>query len=254
MTSLFLALLVLAAPAKSPGKEKVRAPVDHDPPQLSHLPLGQAAQGRDLRIEAMITDASGVFAPTLSWRVAGGSWKKVPLVPSPDGMSYAATVPGAEITGDVEYFLEAFDKANNGPSSAGSAASPFVARVPAAAAPPPPPSMDLSGPVDLGGSSMGAGPSTVPQWATIGAGAVVAVLGGVLWMVASGDARDLRAQYTRGGAFKPADGEKAASAAFLGRVGSGLVFAGVLTGGGGAIWLAAGSSSSGTVVGMRLAF
>ena len=78
-------------------------------PDIQHAPPILRAGG-PLIVRARITTETEVYRPRLYWRNAGETaWKEVALEPQPDGQ-LAATVPAREVKGDVEYYLQAFDK------------------------------------------------------------------------------------------------------------------------------------------------
>ena len=104
-------------------------------PTITHTPVATAQPGQPLTLTAMIHSSNGVFQPVLDFRRAGDSaWTKVPLLGS-GGDVYAATIPGANLSGDIEYYLEAYDNDGNGPARAGSPDAPFHVAIVSAVAP-----------------------------------------------------------------------------------------------------------------------
>lgn len=115
------------------------APVDTAAPRIEHEAVESAVRGRALTLRARITDESGVFDPALLYRVGRtGPFLRLPMA-AIDGERdlYTATVPAEVVSGDLEYFLEAFDEQGNGPARFGAEEVPVLVRVLARAAPPP---------------------------------------------------------------------------------------------------------------------
>jgi len=98
---------------------------DRKPPKMVHEPITKATTGEPIEIRVTITDPSGVFEARLHYRLAsGGEFLSASLVKT-GGDEYVATIPAAAVTGDVEYFLEAFDVHGNGPALVGSQPKPL---------------------------------------------------------------------------------------------------------------------------------
>jgi hypothetical protein len=106
-------------------------PPDDEAPQLSHQPAAGATRGKAMTVAAHATDASGVFGPILYVRKKGlGAGDYIPIkmiaskiVPG----DYAVDVPAGLTNVDgLEYYIEAWDHAGNGPTRAGSAEVPFA--------------------------------------------------------------------------------------------------------------------------------
>jgi hypothetical protein len=94
-------------------------------PTIEHTPVTQAQAGQPLTLTATIHSGNGVFQPVVNFRSEGGAtWSKVPLLPSSGG-AYSATLPGANLTGNIEYYVEAYDNDGNGPARAGSPETPY---------------------------------------------------------------------------------------------------------------------------------
>ncbi|MHB1843603.1 MAG: hypothetical protein ACYCWW_02045 [Deltaproteobacteria bacterium] len=102
-------------------------------PAIQHAPISQAVPGQPLTITATIQSAHGVFEPTAIFRRVGDpAWMKQALLPEGEGR-FSVTLPGASVTSDLEYYLEAYDDDGNGPARAGGPDAPFrVAVAPAA--------------------------------------------------------------------------------------------------------------------------
>ncbi len=102
-------------------------------PTIQHAPVSQAQPGQPLTLTATIHSGNGVFQPTVYFRHAGEqNWTKVPLIPS-GGDIFTATLPGATLSSNVEYYLETYDNDGNGPARAGSPDAPFQVAVAMAA-------------------------------------------------------------------------------------------------------------------------
>ena len=142
-----------APAAANPVPGAQTGPADLDPPSITHTPVTTAPKGKPLTIRARITDPSGVFQPVAYLRRKGlGTGDYIPI-----GMirsrvtqgEYAVEIPPALVSDDLEYYLEAYDNAGNGPARSGSPAEPLALKVdeepevmtapadPATAAPPP---------------------------------------------------------------------------------------------------------------------
>jgi hypothetical protein len=109
---------------------------DKKPPKIVHEPIGKASIGEPIEIRATITDQSPVFGATVYYRlVGGGNFLSASLVKT-SGDDYVATIPGQAVSGDIEYYLEAYDKHLNGPTLVGSQPKPLRIAVAAATKPP----------------------------------------------------------------------------------------------------------------------
>ena len=97
---------------------------DSEPPTLKHESIGEAPLYEPIRFNVSIEDVSGVFAPSIYYRYVGqGEYRVVELTKRE--AVYTAQISGSEVTGDIEYFIEAFDEQGNGPSRLGSPNQPF---------------------------------------------------------------------------------------------------------------------------------
>jgi hypothetical protein len=106
-------------------------PDDGEPPQLTHQIVATGVRGKPLTIAAHAIDANGVFGPILSVRKKGlGTGDYVPIKMTPSKIvpgDYSVDVPAALTNVDaLEYYIEAWDLAGNGPSRAGSAEQPIA--------------------------------------------------------------------------------------------------------------------------------
>jgi hypothetical protein len=109
--------------------------VDNDPPVLTHTPVTTAKKGKPLTVTAHATDPSGVFGPVLYLRKKGmpaTDYIPMRMVPSRAGApgTYAVEIPPGLVSVDaLEYYIEAWDNAGNGPTRAGSPESPLAVKV-----------------------------------------------------------------------------------------------------------------------------
>jgi hypothetical protein len=88
------------------------APALASPPKFEHTPPAEVTAGQDVTIKAGIKASGGVFDPYLWYRKVGDkNFKKISLKPAANN-EYSATIPGSEVTGDLEYYLQAFDQAD----------------------------------------------------------------------------------------------------------------------------------------------
>jgi hypothetical protein len=109
-------------------------PDDGEPPQLTHQPVAAGTRGKPLTVAAHAVDANGVFGPILYVRRRGlGTGDYVPIrmiaskiVPG----DYSVDVPAAltNVEG-LEYYIEAWDTAGNGPARAGSSEVPMAVAI-----------------------------------------------------------------------------------------------------------------------------
>jgi hypothetical protein len=88
------------------------APAFAAPPKFEHTPPAETTMGQDVTIKAVIKASGGVFDPYLWFRKVGDkNFKKISLKPGSNN-EYSATIPGSEVTADLEYYLQAFDAAD----------------------------------------------------------------------------------------------------------------------------------------------
>jgi hypothetical protein len=136
---------------------------DHEGPVLEHVPVADGQpEGAPVRVAAIADDPSGVAAVTLHVAAEGGGWQPVPLAPGPDGLTWAADLPGAWVRPPaVSYALEAVDaspNANGAWAPAAGTAAPYEFAVEPAPAPDVVGGADAGGGVDAGvGVDAGAG-------------------------------------------------------------------------------------------------
>jgi hypothetical protein len=120
-----------SAPAAAQPAFEPQVPDDGEPPQLTHQLVAAGVRGKPLTIAAHAIDANGVFGPILSVRKKGlgaGDYVSLKMVPSKIVPGdYSVDVPAALTNVDaLEYYIEAWDIAGNGPSRAGSPEQPVV--------------------------------------------------------------------------------------------------------------------------------
>ena len=108
---------------------------DTRPPQISDVRAGERAG--QVRVEARITDETGVLSAVCHHRRPGGKVESSPMVKNDLDDVFRASFPGGA---DTEYWIEASDLLGNGPAAHGSAAKPFTvgtSKAVASAEPPP---------------------------------------------------------------------------------------------------------------------
>lgn len=261
LTTRFLPLVFFATSAlAAPRREKPPAD-DKEPPSIVHAPLREAQFNNELRFEAEIYDASGVFEPLVSWRRAGqASWQTLKLE-KVAGDRFLAALPSYQVQGDLEYFIEAYDTQGNGPARFANPERPVRVRVvgaPQASPAAPPVAAPALQPAAAPASAVApAAPSAPPSPApapvlapapesgafpigpaiTLGVGALAAAAGAILWFGASADAEELNRRYATGASLSVEDHNLAAAASGRGRIGSILMIAGGAVALGGAGWL-----------------
>lgn len=78
-----------------------------------HTPLTEFPAGVPLRVQAMVTDASGVAEVTLIYRGTGDSeYRRLPMLEAPGNDIYSADLPDAAGP-RIEYFFQAADSIGN---------------------------------------------------------------------------------------------------------------------------------------------
>lgn len=201
------------------------APPDNEPPEITHQPVAHAPRESDLIVKAVITDATGVFAPTVSYRNAGSNdrWSVVEMKPvEGEADTFAGAIAGSQIQGDIEYFIEAYDTNGNGPARVGSAESPLKVIA----------TDKLPREMLVVENGLSVGPVAVA-----GAGVLMTAVGAALWFTAANRVEDIDAKYSTPGQGRlPADAEATQAAIARSRVGSGLMMAGGAAIAGGVVW------------------
>lgn len=107
---------------------------DGEAPQLTHEAAAPGVRGKPLPIAAHASDANGVYGPILYVRKQGlGAGDYVPIrmiaskiVPGDYSVEVAAGLTNVE---GLEYYIEAWDMAGNGPARVGSAEAPLLVRL-----------------------------------------------------------------------------------------------------------------------------
>lgn len=119
-----LGLIIAAQVAAFPAW----AAPDTDAPRISHVRVSKAPLGKAITIRAQIQDRSAVFAPSVLIRPRGRREFDT-LDMKKSGNEYEAVIAAEQVTGDLEYVIEAFDEHGNGPAREGSPESPLVISV-----------------------------------------------------------------------------------------------------------------------------
>jgi hypothetical protein len=120
--------------SKAEAAEPYMGTDDGEPPQLAHQAPAPGIRGKPLNVAAHATDANGVFGPVLYVRKKGmssGDYVQLKMISSKIVPGdYAVDVPAALTNVEaLEYYIEAWDMAGNGPSRAGSAEQPLFVSV-----------------------------------------------------------------------------------------------------------------------------
>jgi len=106
------------------------------PPAISHQTISKAIKGQNIEIPAKLVGDTGVSQAQVFFRHAGEhDFHGFPMG-SVGGDDYSATIPASAVSGDLEYYLEAYDKYGNGPGRSGGPMVPYQITV--SEAPPPP--------------------------------------------------------------------------------------------------------------------
>ena len=110
-------------------RAKLRA-LDHDPPRLTHLPLGDARYGSPVPVVVEASDVSGVKRVVVNYRITGNrGFSSVKLETDGRGR-FVATIPTvAVMRPGLEYYVEAWDSLGNGPGLKGSVDAPIKIEV-----------------------------------------------------------------------------------------------------------------------------
>jgi hypothetical protein len=122
------------AAALQPVAPEPIVPDDGEPPQLTHQPVAVGTRGKPLTVAAHAVDANGVFGPILYVRKKGlatGDYVPIRMVASKIVPGdYSVDIPAALTTLDgLEYYIEAWDTAGNGPTRAGSSEVPMAVAI-----------------------------------------------------------------------------------------------------------------------------
>ena len=99
------------------------------PPAITHTAVTQATKGQPIELNARLVGDTGVQGATVMFRHVGEKGYKALPMGNIGGDDYTATVPGGMATGDIEYYVEAFDKYGNGPGRSGAPNVPYTIKV-----------------------------------------------------------------------------------------------------------------------------
>ena len=141
----WLLVLALLAPGSAFARPKAKAK-DTAAPVITHVRVTESPTGRPILIRARIDDASEIFASSVYVRAQGsGEYVTISMQRVQD--AFEATIPSEQVSGPLEYFIEAFDEEGNGPAHEGSPDAPLLIKMggavlepPPIVVPPPPPS------------------------------------------------------------------------------------------------------------------
>ncbi|HTO98998.1 MAG TPA: hypothetical protein VMK66_18235 [Myxococcales bacterium] len=119
------------APAQQAAVPDLPVPDDGEAPKLTHEALGGGSRGKPLAVAAHADDPNGVYGPVLYVRKQGlGAGDYVPIRMAASKIvpgDYSVEVPAALTNVEVlEYYLEAWDMAGNGPAQVGTADAPLA--------------------------------------------------------------------------------------------------------------------------------
>lgn len=240
MSTLLLALVLAAGAA------------DTQPPVIQHDPIGSAPRLTELVLAADMIDKSDIFGAVAYFRIAGETEFASTDFKKQSGERYEAAIAASKVTGDVEYYFEAYDGLGNGPALLGSRAAPFRITVEAAA------------PVAVAVAALEPTPASAPALenggglplgpiVTTASGALLAGLGAVLWFGAGGTISEIDAKYAAGVGRVPADAEAIRAAQSSSQLGSILMVAGGVVAAGGVVWFFV-PTSSGASAGVEGSF
>lgn len=114
VTAILLSLSLAPGPAVlAAGAVQTLPAGDIEPPQITHTPLEEFPAGLPLRIQARVTDDSGVREVTLFYRSEGGTeYRRVAMRKAPGSNLYSADLP-ARAGPRIEYFIQASDAVGN---------------------------------------------------------------------------------------------------------------------------------------------
>jgi hypothetical protein len=114
--------------AEAIAKPQKASSGDTKPPAIRHTKVERAPLGQAIVIRAEIIDESDIFAPSVQFRPKGS--KEYDSIEMRDnGAEYEAKIPAEQVNTDIEYYIEAFDSAGNGPARAGSPEEPIRVKV-----------------------------------------------------------------------------------------------------------------------------
>jgi hypothetical protein len=99
------------------------------PPAITHTAVTQATKNNSIEINARLVGDTGVSSPTVMFRRVGEKDFKALPMGNIGGDDYTATIPAQMATGDIEYYIESYDKYQNGPGRSGAPAVPYTIKV-----------------------------------------------------------------------------------------------------------------------------
>ena len=122
-----LRLIAAVVVAVGSARAADAAPEQKGAPVIKHVPLKAAKPGEPVLVRAVITDPDGVYEPAVYVRSAGASeFVRIKMHPAYGG--YEAIIAAEQVSGTLEYFIEAFDEQGEGPARFGSPTEPLVLR------------------------------------------------------------------------------------------------------------------------------
>ncbi len=128
------------APVIVGKQEKVEEKHPGAPPAISHSTIAKAYKGAPIEINAKLVGDTGVSAAKVFFRHSGEHDFRTLPMGNIGGDDFTATMPASVVTGDLEYYLEAYDQYGNGPGRSGGPNVPYqitVTEKPAIAPPAP---------------------------------------------------------------------------------------------------------------------
>ena len=112
------------------ARRMARAKKDDTPPDVQSVTAFPASEGSPLDFLVEASDPSGVSAVRVQYRVRGGrTWGVLPLTASSPTQFSGSLPPVAALPPGIEYFVEAWDRAGNGPARLGSPDKPRFVEV-----------------------------------------------------------------------------------------------------------------------------
>ena len=116
------------------ARRVARSKKDTEPPDVQTVTAFPVNEGAAVDFLVEASDPSGVAAVRVQYRIRGGkTWGVLPLTPSSPTQFSGSLPPLAALPPGIEYFVEAWDRAGNGPSRLGTAEKPRFVEVRAGA-------------------------------------------------------------------------------------------------------------------------
>lgn len=112
-----------------PPPPKVEVKPKGAPPAITHTAVTQATKGQSIELGARLVGDTGVSGATVMFRHVGEKDYKALPMGNIGGDDYTATIPDRMVTGDIQYYVEAFDKYGNGPGRSGAPNVPYTIKV-----------------------------------------------------------------------------------------------------------------------------